>query len=136
MYKITFVLCAMILAFPIFAQQSSNRLNAAESVELWLNVLDQGDYQTSWELTAPLFRNQVSLDQWMRMAKNARTPLGNFRSRELLSAVYRSGLPDAPEADYIIFQYRTSFAKKDEAVETVTPMLVDGVWKVSGYYVR
>jgi hypothetical protein len=36
-----------------------------------------------------------------------------------------------------VIQFETSFANKQRAVETVTPMLdTDGAWRVSGYYVR
>ena len=34
-------------------------------------------------------------------------------------------------------RYRTAFEHKAEAVETVTPMLDrDGLWRVSGYFIR
>ena len=70
------------------------------------------------------------------MAKKARQPLGDFSSRELIGAMYRSELPGAPTADYVVFQYKSEFKNKADAIETVTPMLVDGRWQVSGYFVR
>ncbi len=70
------------------------------------------------------------------MSKNARKPFGKFVSRELLGANYRSELPGAPTGDYVVFQFRSSFEKKDGVIETITPMLVNGSWQVSGYYVR
>ncbi len=37
----------------------------------------------------------------------------------------------------VVVQYRTSFQNKTNAVETVTPMRdPDGVYRVSGYYIR
>ena len=46
-------------------------------------------------------------------------------------------LPGAPDGEYVVLQFDTSFANKKEAVETVTPMLdKDGKWKVSGYYIK
>jgi len=45
--------------------------------------------------------------------------------------------PGAPDGEYVVIQYDSSFENKTEAVETVTPMLdPDGVWRVSGYYIR
>jgi len=42
-----------------------------------------------------------------------------------------------PDGDYVIIQFDTSFENKKSAIETVTPMLdKDGVWRVSGYYIK
>ena len=58
-------------------------------------------------------------------------------SRKLNSAKYTKSVPGAPDGEYVILQFSTSFANKKEAVETVTPMLdKDGKWKVSGYYIK
>ncbi len=63
--------------------------------------------------------------------------MGRVRSRELTGATYTTSLPGAPDARYVILQYRTRFADRKDAVETVTPMLdEDGAWRVSGYYVK
>jgi Protein of unknown function (DUF4019) len=36
-----------------------------------------------------------------------------------------------------VIQFDTAFENKASAVETVTPMLdTDGVWRVSGYFIR
>jgi hypothetical protein len=43
----------------------------------------------------------------------------------------------ASNAWLAVIQYRTSFENKANAVETVTPMRdPDGVYRVSGYYIR
>jgi hypothetical protein len=46
-------------------------------------------------------------------------------------------LPGAPDGEYVVIQYESSFEHKQAAVETVTPMLdKDGTWRVSGYFIR
>jgi hypothetical protein len=58
-------------------------------------------------------------------------------SRKFKSAQYTKSVPGAPDGEYVVLQFDTSFANKKEAVETVTPMLdPDGKWKVSGYYIK
>jgi hypothetical protein len=58
-------------------------------------------------------------------------------SRELISKTYAQSLPDAPDGEYVVIQFKTSFEYKNTAIETVTPMLDnDGIWRVSGYYIR
>jgi hypothetical protein len=46
-------------------------------------------------------------------------------------------LPGAPDGEYVVIQYETSFEKKAFAIETVTPSFEkDGIWRVSGYYIE
>jgi hypothetical protein len=57
--------------------------------------------------------------------------------REIKSTQYTTTVPGAPDGQYVIIQYETSFENKKVAVETVTPMLdKDGTWRVSGYYIK
>jgi hypothetical protein len=55
----------------------------------------------------------------------------------LLSATYTTQLPGAPDGEYVVLQYDTSFEHKKTAIETVTPVMdKDGKWRVSGYYIK
>ena len=57
--------------------------------------------------------------------------------RSVKSKQYATSLPGAPDGEYVVIQYETSFEKKKSAIETVTPMLdKDGKWRVSGYYIK
>jgi hypothetical protein len=57
--------------------------------------------------------------------------------RRLISARYATSLPGAPDGEYVVIQYKTRFANKKNAIETVTPMKQrSGHWRVSGYYIR
>ena len=114
----------------------SNPLTAQASVTRWLELLDQAKYEETWESAAPVFKVALSAKRWAHAAGSARKPLGALVSRELVGTQYRNELPGVPEGDYVIFQFKSSFEDRDEAIETVTPMLVDGRWRVSGYYVR
>ena len=110
---------------------------AAESARDWLALVDEGNYAESWENTAPYFRNAVAKEQWEKSLTAIRNPLGAVESRKLKSARYRTTLPGAPDGEYVVIQFSTSFEKKKSAIETVTPMLCDdGQWRVSGYYIK
>jgi hypothetical protein len=64
-------------------------------------------------------------------------PLGKVLKRTIKSSQYATSLPGAPDGEYVVIQYETSFANKKSAVETITPMLdKDGKWRVSGYYIK
>ncbi len=109
---------------------------AIEAANEWLALLDAGEFETSWQRSALLFQNAVSASQWEASVTAARRPFGKFTSREVLSATFKTSLPGAPDGQYVVIQYRSAFEKKQAAVETVTPMLEEGVWKVSGYYIK
>ena len=111
---------------------------AAERAALdWLALTDRGDSVASWESAATLFRRAVSAQQWEQSLAAARAPLGAMNSRRLETARAVTELPGAPDGEYVVFQFATSFEHKRSAIETVTPMRdTDGQWRVSGYFIR
>jgi hypothetical protein len=103
----------------------------------WLAVVDAGRYDESWERACAFFKGVVPKDQWVTQVAGVRGPLGSVLSREVASAEHTTKLPGAPDGEYVVIQYRTKFQNKATAIETVTPMRdPDGVYRVSGYYIR
>src|SRR5439155_185766 len=75
--------------------------------------------------------------QWVTSVARVRGSLGSLKSRRLVSAKYARSLHGAPDGEYVVIQFATSFEKRAEATETVTPMKDrDGRWRVSGYFIR
>lgn len=109
---------------------------AVAAAKKWLAVVDTGNYGQSWEEAAPVFKKEVKKEAWEGMVAKVREPLGKTKSRTLLGAQYTTQLPNAPKGEYVVIQFKTDFAKKPNAIETITPMKVDGEWKVSGYYIK
>lgn len=110
---------------------------AAEDAALaWLALVDAGDYEASWEQAAPALRDAVTTQQWIAALGQAHGSLAPFGERERISAQYTTELPNAPEGEYVVLQYRTGVAGDRTVVETVVPMNIDGEWMVSGYFVR
>jgi hypothetical protein len=112
-------------------------VEAVEAAGAWLALVDEGRSSESWNAAAELFRKAVSKDQWGQTLAAVREPLGRVIFRNLMSKTYTTTLPGAPDGEYVVIQYESSFEHKKSAVETVTPMLdKDGRWRVSGYYIR
>jgi hypothetical protein len=111
---------------------------AAESAALtWLGLVDAGDYAQSWVTAADDFQNSIAQSQWVSRVSEVRGPLGAVKSRRVSSARFTRSLPGAPDGEYVVIQFATSFEKKAAATETVTPMKgPEGRWRVSGYYIR
>ena len=110
---------------------------AEAAARVWLGLVDAGDYAKSWVTGAEYFRNLVLQAQWVTSVAQVRGSLGGLKSRRLVSAKYTRSLPGAPDGEYVVIQFATSFEKRAQATETVTPMKDrDGRWRVSGYYIR
>ena len=118
------------------AQQNSEQL-AQQSSESWLALVDSAKYAESWQECAQIFQAAVTKEQWQSALRATRDPLGKLLSRKLKGATYTKTLSGAPDGEYVVIQYESSFERKQAAVETVTPMLdKDGKWRVSGYYIK
>ncbi len=134
-------LCALLLlSFATVSQLPAAEApakQAQDAAEQWLGLIDAGKFAESWQSAASLFQAAVSQSQWQSSLDAVRKPLGSLVSRKLKSAKYTKTVPGAPDGEYVILQFETSFANKKEAVETITPMLdTDKKWKVSGYFIK
>jgi hypothetical protein len=110
---------------------------AQQSAESWLALVDAGKYGSSWQAAASMFKAAVNKEQWEHMLKATRDPLGKVQSRKVLKATFTKSLPGAPDGDYVVMQYETSFEHKQSAIETITSVLdKDGKWRVSGYFIK
>ena len=127
-----------VLAFLQFCLASQDKEKAAiDASKAWLKLVDEGKYSKSWDEAAQYFKNAVPREQWKTSLESVRSPLGKVQSRNLKSKNYTKTLPGAPDGEYVVIQYETSFQNKQHAIETVTLMMdKDGKWKVSGYYIK
>jgi len=133
-----FLVLALLLGVcsAVQAQLKPEQL-AQQSADAWLALVDSGKYADSWQEASQLFKAAVTKEQWQGKLRASRDPFGKMVSRKLKSATYAKTLPGAPDGEYVVIQYESSFEHKQSAVETVTPMLdKDGAWRVSGYYIK
>ena len=134
MMTVTFI-CSLIGA--IAMAQDKNIEAAKKGSESWLAVVDKGDYAASYEEAASIFKLAVTKEDWLQKVRAARNPLGKVISRKLKGTQYKTSLLGAPDGEYVVIQYDTSFENKRSAVETITPTLdKDAQWRVSGYFIR
>ena len=110
---------------------------AVAAAENWLALIDNDSTSESWNQSASLFKAAVSQEQWKASLEAAQGPIGKAVSRELKSKQYAEELPGAPDGEYVVIEYETSFEKKRNGTETITPMKdTDGEWRVAGYFVK
>ena len=114
--------------------EAHERMAAAQT---WLAGIDAGNYEQSWKDAAKFFQTSITEAAWSGALAKARKPLGEMKSRKLLNAESAKSLPGAPDGEYVVMQFDTSFSAKEKAVETVTFMKEsDGTWKAAGYFIR
>jgi len=110
---------------------------AVAAAGAWLSLVDRENYAESWNQAAGLFKAAVTKEQWQNTVRAVRVPLGKVVARKLKSKQYTKTLPGAPDGEYVVIQYETTFEQKQSAIETITPMLdKDGKWRISGYYIK
>ena len=128
--------CLLFLLNSVVFSRSSTE-TARNVVNSWLRLVDNKKYSESWVQAAQLFKKGVIKKNWESKIKAAREPLGSVVSRKELSFKSLDSVPGAPDGEYIVFRFKTSFKNKKKAIETITPMKdPDGKWRVSGYYIR
>lgn len=110
---------------------------AQVSAETWMSLLDDDKYAESWQTAASSFQGAIKQDQWVSQIGMVRGAFGKASERKLKVIKYMTSVPGAPDGQYVVLQYESTFENKRNAVETITPSLdKDGTWKVSGYYIK
>ena len=128
------IIICFVSTHSIAGEAEKEALKAAEE---WLILIDNNDYSASWDNAAALFKQAITKEQWEEAIQPIRSAMGDLISRKVKSAKYTDSLPGAPDGEYVVIQFSTSFTNKKSAIETVTPMKdPDGKWRVSGYYIK
>ena len=127
----------VLISHSVWGEGAVSIVGAETAMAGWLKLIDDGKYAQSWEQAAPLFKKLVAQDQWRIKVQGARGALGALVTRARTTAGSTRALPGVPDGDYVVLHYATTFAKKQNAEETVTAMRdTDGTWRMIGYFLR
>ena len=127
----------VVLSGVLLSAATKPEQEAQTAAGQWLALTDAGKFAEGWKAAASYLQKAAPQQQFVQSLDAVRKPLGKLVSRKLKSAKYTKTVPGAPDGEYVILQFDTSFENKKEAVETVTPMREkDGKWKVSGYFIQ
>lgn len=134
----TFAIIAFfILIVPAYPTDGDAVSMAQDAAKNWLALTDSGKYGESWDAASKSFKKALTKADWVKDLESARSPLGTLKSRNLESAAFTRKLPDAPDGEYVVIQYKTDFSNKPAKVETVTLTRdEDGSWRVAGYFIK
>jgi len=131
-----FFCLASLATANIFAQEDQEAASAAAAKE-WLELVDKGDYSSSWQTASPRLQLTLPKDQWDQYMKNIRGSLGEVKSREIARQQPAQDPQGLPAGAYMVILYQTSFAGKDNVPELVTlSQGYDGKWRVLTYFIK
>ena len=127
----------ILIGFSTAADDSDAVAQAQVAAKSWLALTDSAKYGQSWDDAASIAKGAVTKVDWEKAIKGVRSPLGAVKARKVKSATFTRTLPGAPDGEYVVIQFESQFENKAAAIETVTPMHdKDGVWRVSGYFIK
>jgi DNA-binding CsgD family transcriptional regulator len=102
-----------------------------QAARQWLALVDSGKWQESWAGTTQSFQSSNTVEMWRSASESGRVPLGRVLSRSLNS---EESIP-APPRGYQLIRFRTDFANKAGATETLSLAREGESWRVVGYYI-
>lgn len=103
-----------------------------DAARRFVALIDESRWNDSYQATAASFRKLNTLQVWSAASEQVRKRFGATVSRTLLS---QEEVP-APPHGYQVVKFRTSFANKADAIETVSLDRENGQWRVVGIYVE
>ncbi|MBJ39296.1 MAG: hypothetical protein CMD83_12665 [Gammaproteobacteria bacterium] len=102
----------------------------------WVRLEDEGHYARSWAEASDYLRSQIPQEIWLKGMESGRSPAGVVVTRQLTSVRYQTKFPGAPDGEFMVVQFGTSFETRPDVREIVTPMRdPDGKWRVAAYLV-
>jgi hypothetical protein len=130
------VVAAVLVATSLTLAQSQEDA-AQRAAEQWLALVDGAQYAASWDQAAAGFKRAITADQWEQAVTRARQPFGQFKSRKVKSRKYSTTLPGAPDGQYVVVEFESTFEHKAAAIETAVMMLEsDGSWRIAGSFIK
>jgi Protein of unknown function (DUF4019) len=127
---------SILLALALTGAEPQGQQPDVTAADAWVSLLDAERWNDSWAAAGTLFKSQMPQARWASTIAAVREPLGGVSSRVLKSATKSKSLPGAPDGEYAVLQFQTSFTNKAAAIETVVLSHEASGWKVDGYFIR
>ena len=114
------------------AQSPVTESAVTKAARNWLALVDEGKWNESWAASGKPFKSLNTAEVWQSASEKARVPLGRVVSRTLVD---EQDIP-APPNGYTLVRFRTDFANRSGAIETLSLDREGDSWKVVGIYIE
>jgi hypothetical protein len=102
----------------------------------WVSLVDTRHWDESWSSAGTLFQSRMPQPRWASTIQPVREPFGAVALRSLQSVTKATALPGVPDGHYQVVKFKTNFANKKGATETVVLACEGSGWTVDGYFIR
>ncbi len=127
------IIGSLVLSGGAYANEEEAKAGSL-AAQKWLEMIDSGNYKQAWSSAHGFLHGTMPEDKWVKETTKARNKLGAVIGRTLTSSKYTTKLPvpGAPEGEYVISTFDTTFKKKGRKLEAVIVAKTDdGIWKVT-----
>jgi len=137
MNKYLITLCLVFSFVNVHVAKAADFPEGKQAARNWLSLVDSFKYDESWDTAGEYFKSMITKGAWVTEIAGIRGAMGTVKYRKLISSRHATVLPGAPDGQYDVMTFNSSFANKKKAVETITSMKdKDGEWRVVGYFIK
>jgi hypothetical protein len=137
-HAILIVTFLFIIIFPQYSNKPDKTTTAAATAAAleFLQLVDAGQVEDSWLITAAYLRENVALVNWKEKLAKMRADSGPLVKRELTDVSFTAPIKALPDTLAIMLTFDTNFQQQDTG-EIVT-LLQDTTkgWQVAGYFIK
>ncbi len=106
-----------------------------ESADQYLTLLDRSQYAEVWNQSASIFRETVTLEDWIKQISRLKEPLGKAKTRRQRDAIGQHNPLNHPPGKYVLINFETGF-ENDTALETLVLYREKESWLLAGYFIK
>ena len=108
---------------------------AEAAARAYLSMIDQKEYEKTWELTGPALRSQSSKFAWVNTLKMTRKAFDPGKKRNLEGFGFSKQIdPSVPVGEYVLVQFN-DITGSVTTTEKVVMQKDQSKWKIIGYFI-
>lgn len=135
--KKTLLLCFTVLFSSLVLGNPKYVEQAEKQAHNWMDTIDKGDAESSWNEMSSIFTQQLSAEDWKLSIQGMQMYFGKVGQRKIKSSNYKTSSYGAPNGDYVDVEFSTDYANAAGRKEVVTMVRdQDGQWKVAGFSIE
>lgn len=134
--KISFA-AILLMGSSLFAMTEAQEKAGIEASNEWLKLIDQGQYDASWNAASVTLQLTLNQDAWHKYLNLVRKSLGSVKQRTLVGESLAPNPDKLPAGEYELLLYQTTFNGSTTAHDELVSMVLghDGKWRPVIYQV-
>ncbi len=118
---------------PEMIKQQKDIDDSDKYAQEWLAIVDKGDFSTAFDMSTKALQLTIPKNEWVMLMQTMKGSLGAVTERKIIDIRTAKDPKGAPEGDYMIFIFETTFASGKKATELMSLQEYNGVWRIYSY---